>query len=107
MIFDGDCNFCTLWVRRWQQATRDHVNYIPFQDPRVATQFPELPRERFETAVHLVEPDGAVFSGAEAAFRALAHNSHKKWLLGWYDNSPAFARATEWAYRLLARHRRP
>jgi len=19
LVFDGDCNFCTLWIRRWQQ----------------------------------------------------------------------------------------
>ena len=23
MVYDGDCNFCTLWIRRWQQLTGD------------------------------------------------------------------------------------
>ncbi len=105
MIFDGDCNFCTLWIRRWQQATGEAVEYLPFQDPSVAAQFPELPRERCETAVHLVEPDGAVYSGAEAVFRALAHNPSRQRLLGWYQRSPAFARFTEGSYRFVAEHR--
>jgi len=106
MIFDGDCNFCSLWIRRWQHATGDVVDYLPFQDPRIAAQFPELPRGRFEAAVQLVEPDGAVYGGAEAVFRALAHKPREHWLLDWYYRAPAFARTAEWGYRLVARHRR-
>ena len=105
MIFDGDCNFCRFWVARWQLTTGERVDYLPFQDPAVTARFPELPRERFETAVHLVEPDGSVYSGAEAAFRALACNPRAHWLLDWYARSPAFARATETAYRFVAGHR--
>ncbi len=105
MIFDGDCNFCTLWIKRWQQATGDAVEYLPFQNPRIAEQFPELPRERFETAVHLVEPDGAFYSGAEAVFRALAHNQQKCRPLRWYQQSPGFATTTERCYRFVAEHR--
>ena len=105
LIFDGDCSFCARQARRWQQATGDHVDYLPFQDPRVAAQFPELRHDQFETAIHLVQPDGAVFSGAEAAFRALAHNPHEQWLLDRYEHSPAFVRVAEWAYRLVAAHR--
>jgi predicted DCC family thiol-disulfide oxidoreductase YuxK len=105
MIFDGDCNFCTLWIKRWQQATGDAVEYLPFQNPRITEQFPELPRERFETAVHLVEPDGAVYSGAEAVFRALAFNPTKRYPLRWYQQSPGFATATERCYRFVAEHR--
>ena len=105
MIFDGDCNFCSLWIRRWQQATGDEVDYLPFQDPRVAAQFPELPRDQFEAAVQLIEPEGAVFGGAEAVFRALAHKPHEHWLLDLYYHLPVFARAAEWGYRVVARHR--
>ena len=76
MIYDGDCNFCTLWVHRWQYATGDHLDYLPFQDPSVAARFPEVPRGQFETAVQLVEADGSVYGGAEAVFRALAHHPH-------------------------------
>ena len=105
MIFDGDCNFCTLWIKRWQQATGDAVEYLPFQNPRLAAQFPELPRERFETAVHLVKPDGAVYHGAEAIFRSLAYNPKKRRPLRWYEQSSGFAMATEHCYRFVAGHR--
>ena len=105
MIFDGDCNFCALWIRRWQQATGDAVEYHPFQDARITEQFPELSRKQFETAVHLVEPDGAVYRGAEAVFRALAHNPRKCGPLRWYQQSAGFAAATERCYRFVAEHR--
>ena len=60
MVYDGDCNFCSLWVHRWRHTTGDHLDYLPFQDPSVAARFPEVPRGQFETAVQLVEPDGGV-----------------------------------------------
>ncbi|HXR04233.1 MAG TPA: lipase maturation factor family protein [Verrucomicrobiae bacterium] len=105
MVFDGDCNFCTLWIRRWQQMTGDRVDYLPAQDPSIAAQFPEIPREQFDTAVQLIETDGAVYSGAEAVFRALAHSPKCQWPLRTYRNSSALADLTEWAYRLVAKNR--
>ncbi len=47
----------------------------------------------------------ACYGGAEAVFRALAHNPHEDWLLDWYEHSPVFAQTTEWGYRVVARHR--
>lgn len=105
LIFDGDCNFCTLWVRRWRHITQDAVEFLPFQADDVGIRFPELPRERFEKAVHLVEPDGSVYSGAEAAFRSLNHSSHGSLLFDWYRHWPMFARVTEACYRFVANHR--
>ena len=58
MIYDGDCNFCSLWIHRWQVTTGEHLDFLPFQDPSVGARFPELPRGQFETAVQLIEPDG-------------------------------------------------
>jgi len=106
LIYDGECNFCVLWMRRLQHSSGEHLDYLPFQDPRLAVDFPELSREQSETAVQLIEADGKVYSAAEALFRALAHNPHHQWLFHWYEYSPAFARATEWAYRFVAGHRR-
>ena len=105
MIYDGECNFCSLWVHRWQQSIGDHLDYLPFQDPGVPARFPEVPLDQCESAVQLVETDGCVYAGAEAVFRALARNPHGGWLLGWYDHSLVFAHATEWGYRLVARNR--
>jgi predicted DCC family thiol-disulfide oxidoreductase YuxK len=105
MVFDGDCNFCTLWIRRWQQMTGDRVDYLPAQDPRVPEQFPEIPREQFDTAVQLIESDGTVYSGAQAVFRTLAHSPRRQWPMRVYESTPAFADITEWAYRRVASNR--
>ncbi|MBI1874835.1 MAG: lipase maturation factor family protein [Acidobacteria bacterium] len=105
MIFDGDCGFCRRWIARWKELTGGCVRYLPFQDPDIAAAFPELPRERFQQAVQLIEPDGWVFGGAEAVFRALAHVPEKRWLLSAYQHVPGVAPVAERTYRLIARHR--
>jgi predicted DCC family thiol-disulfide oxidoreductase YuxK len=105
MIFDGDYNFCVLWMRRWRQVAGDRVEYIPFQDPGVAAQFPELSRERCETAVHLLKAGGAVYSGAEAVFRALSYVPCRQHLLRRYQRTPAFAKFGEHSYRFVAEYR--
>ena len=105
MVFDGDCNFCKMWIRRWQQLTGDAVDYLPSQNPQIVKQFPEIPREQFEKSVQLVETDGAVYSGAEAVFRALAKNPKWQWPLRWHKNSRAFATLAELTYCFVAKHR--
>ncbi|MGB8368127.1 MAG: lipase maturation factor family protein [Limisphaerales bacterium] len=105
LVFDGDCNFCTWWVRRWQLMTGDRVDYLPAQDPRIAAQFPEIPRQQFDTAVQLIETDGSVYSGAEAVFRTLAHHSNHQWPLHGYEKSKSFANLAEWTYRLVSENR--
>jgi len=105
LVYDGDCHFCSFWVRRWRQLTGEAVDYLPAQDPRIAEQFPEIPRTQFAEAVQLIAPDGVVYSGAEAVFRTLAHHSRWQWPLRLQQASPMFARFTEWAYRLVAEHR--
>ncbi len=105
LVYDGDCNFCKLWIRRWQQMTGDAVNYLPSQDPAVATQFPEIPPERFAASVQLIETDGAVYSGAKAVFRTLAQSPGHAWPLHAYQNNPWIASVTESAYGFVAGHR--
>ena len=105
MVYDGDCNFCGLWIRRWRQLTGDAVDYLPSQDPQIAARFPEIPPGQFQTSVQLIEPDGKVFIGAEAVFRALAKNPAVEWPLRWYEASPLVADTTEYVYKFVAGHR--
>src|SRR5947208_13558247 len=95
LVYDGECGFCTLWIRRWRSATGERVEYVPFQDECIGGDFPELSRSALESAAHLLELDGSVYSGAEAGFRALAHNPDHATLLKWYEHSPLFADLTE------------
>jgi lipase maturation factor 1 len=94
LVFDGDCGFCRRWIERWRVRTGDRIEYRPFQEVH---DFPEIPRGDFAEAVHLIERDGAVYRGAEAVFRSLGRQR-------WYS-VPGVAPVSEWAYRLVARHR--
>ncbi|HEY0455292.1 MAG TPA: lipase maturation factor family protein [Verrucomicrobiae bacterium] len=103
MIYDGDCHFCKSWIARWRQITCEKVDYIPLQDPQTAARFPEIERAQLEKAVHLVEPDGTIWRGAEAVFHALA--ARRAWPLWLYHHVPGFAGITEFFYAFIARHR--
>jgi predicted DCC family thiol-disulfide oxidoreductase YuxK len=103
VIYDGDCGFCRLWLARWQQVTGDRAEYAPYQ--QVAAQFPEIPIDNFRKAVHLIEPDGAIHSGAAAVFRLLRLAPGRAWMFGLYEHVPGFAAVSEAAYRIVAVHR--
>jgi predicted DCC family thiol-disulfide oxidoreductase YuxK len=105
MVFDGDCGFCSRWIGRWQRMTGDKVDYLTARDPRTQVRFPEIPRERFDVAVHLIETDGQVHAGAEAVVRATAHADEHRWPLRVYRSSPVIAGAMELGYRVVANHR--
>lgn len=105
MVFDGDCNFCGLWVRRWRQLTGGTVDYLPSQDPQIAARFPEIAGEQFQTSVQFIETSGEVFSGAEAVFRTLAANPHVAWPLRFYESSRVFSNLSEHVYGFVAGHR--
>lgn len=67
LIYDHNCAFCRRWVERlkhWDR--RDTITLLPLQDPSA----PAVARrsiEELRQAVHLVTPEGGVFSGARAA----------------------------------------
>lgn len=105
LVYDGDCQFCRRWIARWQSATSDAVSYLPFQDESIPGKFPEIPREDFAQAVHLILPDGSVYRGAQAVLRSLAEAGKERWLFGLYERIPAFAELAELFYEEVATHR--
>jgi predicted DCC family thiol-disulfide oxidoreductase YuxK/uncharacterized membrane protein YphA (DoxX/SURF4 family) len=105
MVYDGECHFCCRWIARWQDATGDAVDYLPFQDPSIAARFPEIPLKDFETAVRLILPDGSVCGGAEAVFRSLSEAGRETWMLKLYTRFPGYADIAELFYEEIATHR--
>ena len=104
MVFDGDCGFCRFWIERLRGATRGGVDFEPFQ--KVAADHPEIPLDAFENAVQLIEPDGAVTSGADAMFRALEFSGRNNFLLYALLATPGFLISARAVYRLIARNRK-
>jgi lipase maturation factor 1 len=103
MIYDGNCAFCRRWIARWQRLTAGRVDYAPSAE--AGPRFPEIPAERFVEAVQLVEPDGRVSAGAEAAARSLDGVPHLRWLLALYRHLPGAAPLAAALYRFIARRR--
>jgi predicted DCC family thiol-disulfide oxidoreductase YuxK len=103
LIWDGECDFCRLWIERWREITADKVDYAPYQE--VADRFPEISREEFTRAMAFIEPDGETFFAAEAVYRSLRYRSSRRWLAWSYDHVPGFPAISEIAYKFIARHR--
>jgi len=104
MIWDGECHFCRRWIERWREITGDQVNYETSQ--RVGDRFPEILSEQFLRSVVLIDPDGAVFCGAEAVFRSLQCRASKKWMAWSYYHVPGFGPVSEVFYKFVSLNRR-
>ena len=104
LIWDGDCDFCRLWIERWREIIAGAVEYATYQE--AAARFPEIPVEQFQRAVALIEPDGEAFFAAEAIYRSLAYRRSRQWLMWSYDHVPGFAAVSETGYSFIASHRK-
>src|SRR5262249_37436954 len=103
LIFDGDCGFCRRWIQRWKRSALDRFEIAPYQE--VAAQYPQISAEDFRSSIHLLEPDGKHYRGAEAVFRCLSYNPRRAGWLWLYRHFPGFAVCSEWCYRRVAAHR--
>jgi len=104
LIWDGDCDFCRLWIERWREITVGKIDYATYQ--KVADRFPEVAADQFKRSLVLIQPDSTAFFAAEAVCRSLAYRSLRKWLAWSYDHVPAFAAFSEAGYGFIARHRK-
>src|SRR5437899_3984438 len=102
LIWDGDCDFCKLWIERWREITAGKVDYATYE--QAAHQFPEIPRDEFRRAMAFIEPGGEAFLAAEAVYRSLGYRSSRRWLAWSYDHVPGFAAISETAYNFIACH---
>src|SRR5438445_11366619 len=104
LIWDGDCDFCRLWIERWREITASTIDYVTYQE--AAERFPEIRVDQFEQALTFIEPDGTAFFAAEAVYRSLAYRRWRQWLAWGYDHVPGFAAVSETGYGFVARKRK-
>ncbi|PYL12105.1 MAG: hypothetical protein DMF48_03485, partial [Verrucomicrobia bacterium] len=62
LIWDGNCDFCRLWIERWREMTADKVNYTTYQE--AAERFLEIPKDEFNRSLVLIQPNGTVVFAA-------------------------------------------
>ena len=104
LIYDGECVFCSRWIERWRLSTGDQVDYVTSE--QAASKFPGISEGELAEAVQWVGADGERLSGASAIFAALATTSASgRALRTLYGDTPAFARAADAAYSVVARNR--
>ncbi|MCG8433447.1 MAG: lipase maturation factor family protein [Gammaproteobacteria bacterium] len=103
LIFDGDCGFCRYTVEYSRRLTGDAVDYYPYQE--VGFQYPHISEAEFRAAIKYVSANGEISSGAEAAFRILAHAPARGWWLRLYRKLPGFKSLSESGYRLVSKNR--
>jgi predicted DCC family thiol-disulfide oxidoreductase YuxK len=103
LVWDGTCGFCRRSVEVLRDHVGDAVDVETYQD--VHADFDDIDESEFANAVHLFEPDGRYFAGAEAVYRALDKGPGRSMLLWLFLYLPGFAWASDVGYRLVANNR--
>src|SRR5437867_1651568 len=103
LLWDGECDFCRLWIERWKEITAGKIDYAAYQEE--AEYFPEISRDEFKHSMVLIEPAPTACFAAEAVYGSLAYRPSRTSLAWSYDRVPGFAAISETAYKFVARHR--
>lgn len=106
LVFDGECELCPGWARRWARASGGNLECIPFQRADVAARIAQFSPVRLTQSVHLIEPDGTFRQGAEAVSHRPGGGHGRRWLRQLCNRATAFARMAEACYRFVANDRR-
>ena len=102
LVYDGDCAFCSYWVRYWQRLTGDNVRYLPLK--QATKEFPKLDAEACRRAIHWID-GGNTATGAAAAVNVLrAAPGFRLWPF-LYQWLPGVAWISERAYTAISKRR--
>ena len=105
VLYDGHCKFCTAGSERLLRLARPGaLEGVDFQRPGALERFPGVGHEACMVQMYLIEPDGRVYGGFEAAVRAVATRPAWGWLaLAYY--LPGVRLLCDLLYRLVATYR--
>ena len=103
LLYDGDCDICIRWVGWYRARCGERLRFAPYQ--QALADYPALSAEACRRAIQFVAPDGQVFAGAAAAFRALALVPGRGWWWLAHRRVAGFGRLAEAGYRFTATHR--
>jgi predicted DCC family thiol-disulfide oxidoreductase YuxK len=104
LVWDGNCGFCKRCVLHLVAQLGERVRYLTYQSAN--EYFAGLRRDEYAQSVHFIEPDGSVYRGAAAIYRAYSWRPQGSYLMGIYRRSPVFAALSEWGYDRVARNRK-
>ena len=105
VLYDGQCRFCRSQIailRRVDPFGR--LRFTSLHDPSVARDFPELSPEALLEKMHVVDPRGHVWAGAEAV-RYLSRRLVLLWPAALILHIPGTLPLWSRLYGFVARHR--
>lgn len=106
IIYDGQCRLCTAGAPRlasWFVGT--NVELVDYHAPDALTRFgTSITPEACQAALHLVDPSGRVFRGAEAVARAIASRG-RLWRVAMAYYVPGVRWMLDRMYGLVAENR--
>lgn len=80
LIYDGECGVCRRAVALLKRWDREHVlRFVPFQDGAAVAGF-GIALPALAAAMHLIVPNGRVYTGADALPQLLRLFPGKRWL---------------------------
>jgi predicted DCC family thiol-disulfide oxidoreductase YuxK len=104
VLYDGQCGFCSRWVKYWAKTLRRHgFEIASLDEPWVAEKI-EMPHEELLTDVRLLTTDGQLISGADV-YLYVTRRIWWAWAFYAIFSLPGFNRLIHVGYRWFARNR--
>lgn len=105
VLYDGHCRLCTAGSQRLLRlARRGSVERIDFQAPGALDPFPGVTHDACMQQMMLIAPDGRIWTGFEAAVRAVATRRIVGWVAYLYY-VPGIRQLCDLLYRWIAANR--
>ena len=105
VLFDGSCTLCRASANRVRRFdSRGRIELLDLHDPSATQRFPQINREEALKWMQVVDPQGRVYSGADAWARI--GELLPGWnLLAWILQIPGIRWLAAKVYALIARNR--
>ena len=104
VLYDGQCGFCSRWVRYWAGTLKRHgFDIASLDEPWVSARI-EMPREELLTDIRLLTSDGQLVSGADV-YLYVARRIWWAWPFYAIFSLPGLNRLIHLGYRWFARNR--
>jgi predicted DCC family thiol-disulfide oxidoreductase YuxK len=104
VLYDGQCGFCSRWVRYWAGTLeRQGFAIASLDEPWVAEKI-NTPREELLTDIRLLTADGQLISGADV-YLYVTRRIWWAWPFYAFFSLPGFNRLIHLGYRRFARNR--
>ena len=104
VLYDGQCGFCSRWVRYWAGTlARRGFKIASLDEPWVAQKI-KMPREELLTDIRLLTPSDALISGADV-YLYVTRRIWWAWPFYAIFSLPGFNRLIHVGYRWFARNR--